>query len=219
MRDHSILSILSVDAELVERAAGWLAPYGWSCRGGLEEDQAVTHIGEGAAIILLDGGMGAGIIASTIGKIRDLPGFAAGAPALLYAEADFEPVGGVSDRIDPPLSEANLVAAIENWTGPVKDNAYRHEANPPYRMVRLAGRERASALFSGFARSLAEALEALDEGQNITRIAHNIAGMAGTMGFAALSKQWSRVDHGDMTALPAAREAAERVLQTLNNGG
>jgi hypothetical protein len=163
--------------------------------------------------------MGAGVIASTIGKIRDLPGFAAGAPALLYAEADFEPVGGVSDRIDPPLSEAGLVAAIENWAGPIRDHAYRHEDNPPYRMVRLAGRERASALFSGFGRSLSEALEALDEGQNITRIAHNIAGMAGTMGFAALSKQWSLVDHGDMTALPAARVAAERVLQTLNNTG
>lgn len=219
MSDHSILSILSSDAELIERAAGWLAPYGWSCRGGSNEDEAVTHIGEGAAIILLDGDMGAALIASTIGKMRDLPGFAAGAPALLYAEADFEPVGGVSDRIDPPLSEASLVAAIENWAGPVRDHDFRHEDNPPYRMVRLAGRERASALFTGFARSLAEALEALDEGQNITRIAHNIAGMAGTMGFAALSRQWSLVDHGDMTALPAAREAAERVLETLNKSG
>ncbi|HEX7783135.1 MAG TPA: hypothetical protein VF509_10045 [Sphingobium sp.] len=216
MDDRSTLSILTRDVFLVEQVAGWLTPHGWFCQASHDEEQAVAHIHDGAAIILLDGAMGVEIIASTIGRIRELHGFVAGTPTLLYAEADFEPVAGVSNRIDPPLSEVGLVAGIEDWVGRVGDHGFRHADNPPYRMMRLAGRERASALFVGFARSLSEALDALNEGQNITRIAHNIAGMAGTMGFAALSKQWSAVDHGDMSALPQARDMAQHVLHTLN---
>ncbi|QUT04888.1 Hpt domain-containing protein [Sphingobium phenoxybenzoativorans] len=216
MSQQSALTVLSRDDALQQWITGVLAPFGWSCLQASDIEAAAAHAKDGAAIILLDGAAGAKTIAAAITEIRALPGFAAGIPAILYAEADFEPVGGMNDRIDPPLDQARFMAMLENWSGPVSDHPFRDAENPQYRMVRLAGRERAASLFAGFARSLTEALNALDEGQNIGRIAHNIAGMAGTMGFAALSKQWSTVDHGDLTALPAAHEAARKVLESLN---
>jgi two-component system OmpR family response regulator len=216
MTQHSMLSIFSHNAALHGQVAACLAPFFWSCHQALNEETAVAHVrDDDAAIILFDGDIGIEAVNSTIRQIRALLGFAAGIPTILLAEADFESVGGLSDRMDPPLDSKGIVAAIENWVGPIDNHGFRHAENPQYRMMRLAGRERAALLFSGFAQSLADALRAIDEGQSITRVAHNIAGMAGTMGYTSLSRQWSAVDHGDMSALPAARDAALSVLNTL----
>lgn len=211
--------ILHADTALCVFFRQWLEPLGWTvdCRN-LEDDFALTEGDQPPALILMDADIGADRRATFVTGLRALPGPVAGTPLLLIAAPGEPGQTGIAGRIATPLRQDEATVAIERWAGPVADHGFRDLSAPHYRMVRLAGRESADRLLRSFADQVEAALMQMDEGGDIRRAAHNIAGLAGTLGYGDLSRLWSGVEragHGDADPA-AARTATRAVIDELN---
>lgn len=102
-----------------------------------------------------------------------------------------------------------LLATLAPW---------RREPPDPTRL-RLAGAFGQAAfgsLVSNFERQLAEALAILNADTRKMGIAHRIAGIAGTLGFAELSQTWLALSEGDHAMVGPARLAARRALVAIS---
>lgn len=121
---------------------------------------------------------------------------------------------GVNARLCLPVEKASTLEMIEQWTGPLADHAFRVASNPRYRLVRLMGKMEAQNLLDMFVQSMEQGIAALQRGEDISRIAHNLAGVAGMLGYSELNTQWSAVSHGRSPLYPAIR-STNSVLQNL----
>jgi hypothetical protein len=167
------------------------------------------------AVVLLDPD---GDATACLAALRALPGLWGNAPVLGVGplrDAGAPPVAG---WIELPLDEAAAIAAIEEWTGPLADRAWRDPDDPGYRLVRLVGMTRATAMLGRLAVQLAEALTRLAEPGDpavLRGLAHRVAGIAGLYGFADLGEAWLKVERGESGAEAVAAEAARVALAVI----
>jgi hypothetical protein len=217
MNQSSKLLIFTDEPALAGLLEGWIAPFGWQVRrmDMLLADPSPVAASPAPAIVLVDGRSRPERVLAVLRHIRGLPGPQAGVPILLCAPADGPDVTGVNDRIDLPMEEAICLEALQLWAGPLADHGYRDITDPRYRLTRLAGSVRADALMDNFAESLSAALDQIAQGGDLRKTAHQIVGMAGTIGYDQLGKAWTAVDRGVDDALEPARIMAENVLRSL----
>lgn len=105
-------------------------------------------------------------------------------------------------------SPATAIATLGQWCP-------SRRAATLARLRHMFGASEIDALLTGLRRSLAEAIA---RSEASIEVAHRIAGIAGTLGFADVGAAWLRLAEGDMIALPAARRAALRAIAILDDG-
>ncbi|MET0361707.1 MAG: hypothetical protein ABW048_08160, partial [Sphingobium sp.] len=104
---------------------------------------------------------------------------------------------------------------MERWAGPLAEHDLRDLSSPHYRLIRLAGRDGAERLLRGFVQHVEAALTGLDGDEPVTTMAHQVAGLAGTLGYGELSALWSAVERGEAPDTGPARTATLAVLDAL----
>lgn len=216
MRNSSAIILFTDDPALPSQMSHMLETDGWRCSTTSDIGEVINWASEQADMLLIDGRNALAACATLVARVRALEGFASSLPILLYADEPEEECRGINDRLAPPLDETALRAAIEYWAGPVGDHGYRDPEAPHYRLIRLGGREMMTSTFERFAVSLDDALTRIEKGEAPRPIAHQIAGIAGMMGYAKLGQIWSLVDQGMTKNLPDAQAATRDVLARLN---
>jgi len=201
---------------LQEQIDGWLGPHGWLCVGATTMSELDIAEGQLIALFLLDGAAGADDCAAQVQAIRALNGPASGTPILL-AGVDGTVPSGVSALLPVPLVRDSALATLEHWVGPLADHGFRDLANPYYRLMRLGGRTTADGLLSSFADQLRDALAWLDAPDPASPLPHQIAGLAGMVGFQSLSEHWRAIDIGDSADPEATRALTEAVIANIED--
>ncbi|HEX7820432.1 MAG TPA: hypothetical protein VF463_07415 [Sphingobium sp.] len=195
----------------------WLEPLGWTCDCRGAGDDFMLAADDCPALIMMDAALEAKLRTAFLSTLRAMPGPVAGTPVLLLADADAPGQNGAQGRIGLPLRREHALGVIEHWAGPLEDHIFRDLSSPHYRLVRLAGRTSADRLLLSFANHVEAALGRLDGTQDIARAAHDIAGLAGTLGYGELSRLWSAVERGESVDPAEARTATHAVLDTLKH--
>ncbi len=210
----SVALVLSDDRTICVLLDQWFEPAGWRFDCIAPDDDLSRHA-DGLALVIIDRAVDAMVRTEFVAKIRAMPGPIAGTPLLLLCDPDSPAQAGVAGRIERPLQRDDVAEAMEIWAGPLEDHLFRTPSNPLYRLVRLAGRTSAGRLFASFADHAESALASLDRGEDVKRTAHNIAGLAGTMGFADVSRLWSAIERDESADLEEARIATRAVLEDV----
>ncbi|MCE7796648.1 Hpt domain-containing protein [Sphingobium sufflavum] len=210
---HAIL--LLADDILKAQFRQWLEPHGWVCDFRDTDEELRLSPDDAPAIVLMDAAIDGDRLAGHLAAIRATAGPAAGTPVLLLAPPGHAGVKGVSGRIDTPPDRERAIALIAHWTGPLDDHGFRDLSAPHYRLVRLAGQESAARLLLSFAGHAEAALARMDAGEDVKRAAHDLAGLAGTLGFGALSAAWSAIERDESDDPDAARAATRATIQSL----
>jgi hypothetical protein len=105
-----------------------------------------------------------------------------------------------------------IILAQERLLGVVAVDSDPHAALD--RLAAAFGAEPVRDLTERFAAMLDEALLLLVDGRGAV-IAHRVAGLAGTLGFAAASRAWLALVEGDGNAGGAATQESRRALVTI----
>ncbi|TCP34772.1 hypothetical protein EV292_103199 [Sphingomonas sp. BK235] len=133
------------------------------------------------------------------------------------------------------LASAEWIAATD-WRGAGYDAAVDRAASPAAladalgawrRDETLATLDRLEATFGSHAfgdllRSFRRLLERVRDDRDdaaIAALAHRVAGIAGTLGFAALGQWWLRFSEGEVELAGTARRAAAHAIATLDRRG
>lgn len=212
---HCSRAILrSEDPIVLDLIPDWLVPLGWSC-DRIDAEFNPLPLAEAAAFLLLDTRVATVEGRNWVTAVRNLPPPGSSLPILLIADPGAPDVLGCSGRIDLPLHRESALARIAQWTGPLDDHGFRDLHSPRYRLVRLAGQTVADRLMLSFAGQLDAALGQLDQGQDMGKIAHQIAGMAGAMGYAELSRTWAMIERGESADMATARAETMAVSKTV----
>ncbi|MBN8831780.1 MAG: hypothetical protein J0G94_14435 [Sphingomonadales bacterium] len=210
------LAMLGSAKSLQGQLKAWLEPHGWACIAADDvTDPAIAAEGM-IALFLLDSADPS--YAGHVLRIRAAPLPLGATPILLVRDAPAPPEG-VSAIVPAPLDRASTLAVIEQWAGPLRDHGFRSPDNPAYRLVRLGGRAVADRLLARFAEQLTEALAWLDAPDPESRLPHQIAGVAGMIGFERLSAHWRAIDAGDAADPEAARAHTQAVIARIRSTG
>ncbi|WP_088182250.1 hypothetical protein [Sphingobium sp. Z007] len=97
-------------------------------------------------------------------------------------------------RVDPDEPVEQMVAQFRLWLPPDGERLVRMEA--------MFGREALMPLVQGLRVALQQAIARADQAD-----AHKMAGLAGTLGFAAASASWQAVDQGTGDRAAALRDS------------
>jgi CheY-like chemotaxis protein len=95
---------------------------------------------------------------------------------------------GFDGWLAKPLRASAFRAMLNSWLG--RDLVGEAAETPEERLGALLGGQAASAMIGRFHGSLAEAVAAIERGDDPKPLGHRIGGLAGTLGFAALSAAW-----------------------------
>ncbi|WP_454885512.1 response regulator [Sphingomonas oryzagri] len=214
-------SILIVDDEPSNRslARGIVSAAGWQAEEAENGEAAIAAARKHPfALVLMDIQMpGIDGFAATR-AIRGGDGPNAGTPILAFTAV---PPGdaiergreaGMDGHIAKPFTPDALLAAIEPWRPSAAPS-------PAASLVSIFGEEEIARLLARFRGQLVEAL-AVDEPAAARRArAHKIAGISGTLGFAAVSRAWLAVSEGDESAWKEARIVARRAIRHIDASG
>jgi CheY-like chemotaxis protein len=119
---------------------------------------------------------------------------------------------GMDGHIGKPFTPDMLIAAVKPWWPDLADH-------PATRLGAIFGEEEIAGLLSRLHEQLVEALAIDARDTALPARAHKLAGLAGTLGFADVSRHWLAVSEGDKSALPTARIATRRALHDLARFG
>lgn len=212
--DHSLLIYLGKSDNDSESIVRWLADYGWRSQHTTSVEQAVRAIqSPGARLAAVGSHISSDQLSELVGRVRAMTDFSGGTP-IMHCCSGGDAQGDANATLHVPLDKADTLAMIEQWTGPLADHAFRMATNPRYRLVRMMGQKDAQNLFDMFVQSMEQGIAALQRGEDVSRIAHNLAGMAGMLGYSDLNAQWSAVSQGQLPLAPAIRSTDE-FLQRL----
>lgn len=114
---------------------------------------------------------------------------------------------GMDGRVAKPCTQDVLMAATAPWR---PDG----EMDGAHRLADVFGAAALAPLIANFRAQLAQAVAQLDAGDIAT--AHRIAGVAGTLGFAAVSASWVRLSQGETEAFDQARRAARMAISQID---
>lgn len=145
-------------------------------------------------------------------QIRALPGPIGTVPVLAYAAADLDETvlrdNGIDAVLPARCSAAEIADRVAGWS----------PAGWLDGITRLAaafGAAEIAPIVAAFHTQIGEAVAELDHRTNRTT-AHQIAGIAGTLGFHRLGQSWLAVSEGDETMRDSARRDARVALHALN---
>lgn len=217
MMDRNALYLLSADETCRRQIVRWMADFPWSCHQAKDAAQLLTDMSDSApAIVLLDS-RALSDIAATVRAIRTLSGPAATLPIVLLTPQADEAGQGCNAVLHLPLARDRLLEVVSEWTGPLADEAFRSLDNPHYRLIRVVGQRRASAMLARCIDTLRGALTQIAEGAPQKPIAHDAAGLCGIMGFEALGTAWSAVEYDEQDALEKAVKLTQTTIERLSN--
>ena len=206
-------AILVVDDEAVNRgiAVAMLTAAGWRVDEVADGPAAIRAVRDGHyALVLMDIQMADmdGFEATT--EIRRSESASAAVPIVAFTAMQQEEVAarlqavGMDGLIIKPFTASTLIAAVEPWRP--------DGVSPPVRrLASIFGEAEVASLIERFREQLSEALAPADAARHRGR-AHQIAGIAGTLGFSEVSRTWLAVAEGDDSCWPAARIAARKAL-------
>jgi len=213
--DDSI--ILVVDDQQVNRGIAMtiLSAAGWDVDEAESGAAAVSAVARRRyALVLMDIEMPGQNGFDATRAIRDAGGYGAAVPIIAFTALPREEVVGRIDStgmdgliIKPYTAEA-LIAAVEPW----------RPAGAGQTVARLAtifGEKEISGLLARFRQQLGEALAAPDTAGERRARAHQIAGLAGTLGFPDVSRAWLDVAGGSESAWAGATIAARKAIVAL----
>lgn len=155
--------------------------------------------------------------------IRAAAGWARRAPIIAFTTHG--PAAGEQHFIDrgfdgllsKPFVAGDLIAVIRRWTPfdlPVTGDGDRSS-----QLAGLLGREAADAMIDRMRIDLVEAIEAIDAGGDERALGHRLGGLAGMLGFPALSAAWLALEDGGMALWPTARAITRETIARLGSRG
>ncbi|WP_127689365.1 hypothetical protein [Sphingobium algorifonticola] len=168
------------------------------------------------AVLLIDSRTSSDI-AATVRAIRAVPGPSATLPIVLLTPHMDDAGQGCNAVLHLPLAAERMLDVVSEWAGPLEDAAFRSFDNPLYRLIRIVGRRRASAMLMRCLDSLRRALTQIAEGAPPKPIAHDTAGICGMLGFEALGVAWSAVEYDEPNALEDAVKLTRSTIARLSN--
>ena len=117
---------------------------------------------------------------------------------------------GMDGQIPKPCTPRQMIESTARWR---PDGAM----SGVKRLADVFGREELAGLVQRFRDQLADAVRAIDVGD--ISMAHRIAGVAGTLGFAAVSMSWLALSEGDDSARDQARRDARIAIVSIDRDG
>ncbi|MDO7841312.1 response regulator [Sphingomonas immobilis] len=208
-------SVLVVDDEPANRmfAAKVLAAAGWSVAEAMDGTEAITaavrNIPDLVVMDLdmpgLDGWQATAAIRAAEPPLSSVPILAY--TSLRVTDAELL-ARGLDGRLPKPSSPDDFTEAAAGWRIDGQVDVAR-------RLVAVFGEDEMTQLVTRFRAQLAEALAGLAGGADDLH-AHRIAGVSGTLGFAAVSEAWLRLSEGDASATDAARRSARLAVAAID---
>lgn len=189
--------ILLIDDEAAYHAivTVLLAPHGIVVTGAVDSDTAFAAITRDSfELILLDIQLGADDGRELVSSLRRMRPWVAGCPIIAFTT--MRPAAGDRYFIDrgfdgwlpKPFKAAELTALVCRRLGlDLGDISFDGSESP---LVKLLGEEAAATMVERLHAHLAEAVSEIDDGADPRPIGHRIGGLAGTLGFPALSAAW-----------------------------
>jgi two-component system, OmpR family, response regulator len=213
--------ILLIDDEASYHAivTALLAPRGIAVVAVADAEAALAAVmRQQFALVLLDIQLGADDGRELVGSLRRMQPWLATCPIVAFTT--MRPTAGESYFVDrgfdgwlaKPFRADELIGLVRRGIGADHVGDLADEGGNP--LVKLLGEEAARSMVERLHGHLAEAVKAIDDGADPRPIGHRMGGLAGTLGFPALSAAWlSLQDQG--TAWPTVRALT---LETLGNG-
>jgi CheY-like chemotaxis protein len=196
-------------AGAILRAAGWQVD---------EADDGRTAIAavrrQAYALVLLDIQMPVLDGYQTAEAMRSEPGHGGRVPIVAFTALRDEQsraraiAAGMDGHLAKPFTPTQLIAAVKPWWPDGAGAAID-------RLAAVFGPAEIDGLLGRLADQLADALRLTIADPDLRGTAHRLAGLSGTLGFAALSHEWLAVSEGDDSALDAARVATRKALAGL----
>jgi len=146
-----------------------------------------------------------------IAKGENEPAAPAGEAVILVASSawmeatDWRALGYVA-VVEQARMAVDLPIAIADWSPSARIAEFD-------RLVAMFGAA-AGKLVDGLARLLEEALEVLHQDERLA-VAHRVAGLAGTLGFAALGREWLRAAEGHQPSADYLHRITAHALATI----
>jgi len=213
VRETSSIVLPADDPALCDAIEATLNNWNWQCRiAGDPQTIAYLAARPAAAVILSPLSVAA---LQTIVAVRQMPAPANGTPVLQFGADGDSALRGITALLLQPFDATTFLAQLEQWAGPLDDHQLRQwPFSPRYRMIRLMGLDRASAIRARFTESLDATLGLSDD--SITAAdAHRLAGLAGMLGYSELAVAWAAIERGARTSLPQARALSDSVVAEL----
>lgn len=210
-------ALLVVDDEIVNRsiAAAILRSARWHVDEIEDGSAAIRKVRDGHyALVLMDIQMPGMDGFEAARMIRAGGGPTAAVPILAFTALRREDaIGrveavGMDGFIAKPFTAEALIAAAEPW----RPDAAGH---PAARLASIFGAAEIASLIERFRQQLQDALTPPEPTGCHRPRAHQIAGVAGTLGFADVSRTWLAVAEGDDSSWGAARIAARKALAQI----
>lgn len=189
-----------------------LSAAGWAVAEASNGEETIAVAGACVPdLVIMDIGMPRGDGAHATRMIRGGPAPLASVPILAYTmlrldDAEIRAIG-MDGRVPKPCTPEVLAATAAHWR-PEREMAGAH------RLAEVFGAAELASLVARFRAQLADAVVGLDAGD--VTAAHRIAGIAGTLGFAAVSASWVRIAEGDVTARDQARRDARIAIARID---
>ena len=120
---------------------------------------------------------------------------------------------GFDDWLAKPFAATDLFALVRRWRGGDQPAIGTDERRS--QLADLLGQEQADAMVDRMLVSLAEAVEAIDAGDDERVLGHRLGGLAGTLGFPALSAAWLALEDGGRAMWPTARAITQEAIERL----
>lgn len=189
-----------------------LSATGWAVAEAINGEETIAVANARVPdLVIMDIGMPRGDGAHATRMIRGGPAPLASVPILAYTmmrldDAEIRALG-MDGRVPKPCTPEVLAAAAAHWR-PDCETAGAH------RLAEVFGVAELASLVARFRAQLADAVVKLDAGD--VTAAHRIAGVAGTLGFAAVSASWVAVSEGDVASRDQARRDARIAIAQID---
>lgn len=110
---------------------------------------------------------------------------------------------GFDGWLAKPFTAADLFALVRRWRGgdePLTGGDERRS-----QLADLLDQEEADTMVDRMLASFADAIDAIDAGDDEKALGHRLGGLAGTLGFPVLSATWLAMEDGGRTMWPTVR--------------
>lgn len=141
-------------------------------------------------------------------NIRAVGGWRESVPILACARQPIAIPAGCDGALPVDVSPDALELLVDDWMPPDPLAGAR-------RLEAQFGQDKIAALVERLRRELAEAVRLLDDSGAFYH-AHTIAGVAGTLGFGAVSEAWRRLSEGEIDATADARRTARIAIAAID---